>query len=446
MSRPRTNCNFLEYMNPLRVVRQIFTEDLGSVDQRYFIEQALIRRCQAQQDLVIRIALGYNALAMSILPLAGKAVLVKYFVSIHAVLFVTAFLALFKSAKRAFLIWFMMPFWLMCPALINFFGAYYHIAENDVTRTILTVSTAIICSSFMLLIDPRGKVPRVFSAIFCATIGFVAFYSSAAGGVLAMVNSVAILGSLGITFLHDRTFKETVIREFKLLIQAAPAKIVRQSASSNTDVDTVFGPKRRHCVCLSTDWREYQAMSSAMPPDKLAAALGAYYDMCERLASEMFPEGNYYSDWIADELFLVIFAKDHDEEKTLVNMTLQFSTRLLAAKDAFAEVHGLPAGIDIGISSGVSLIGMMGPAGHRKATALGDVPGQARRLQSIGKHIRQREGEADRVIFGAATLLEISEAFAVEEFTLEDRKQLRNMNHDRVFYIQPNKDQKKAAV
>ena len=437
---------FLEYINPLRVVRQIFTEDLGSADQRYFIEQALIRRRQGQQDLVIRIALGYNALAMSILPLAGKAVLVKYFISIHAVLFVTAFLALFKSAKRDFLIWFMMPFWLMCPALINFYGAYYHIAENDVTRTILTVSTAIICSSFMLLIDPRGKIPRVSSAICCAVIGFIAFSSNATGGILAIVNSVAILGSLGITFLHDHTFKDTTIREFKLLIQAAPAKIVRQSASSNTDVDTVFGPKRRHSVCLSTDWREYQAMSSAMPPDKLAAALGAYYDMCERLASEIFPEGNYYSDWIADELFLVIFAKDQDEEKSLVNMTLRFSTELLAAKDAFAEVHGLPAAIDIGISSGVSLIGMMGPAGHRKATALGDVPGQARRLQSIGKHIRQREGEADRVIFGAATLLEISQAFAVEEFTLEDRKQLRNMNHDRVFYIQPNKDQKKAAV
>jgi hypothetical protein len=82
---------------------------------------------------------------------------------------------------------------------------------------------------------------------------------------------------------------------------------------------------------------------------------------------------------------------------------------------------------------------MMGPAGHRKATALGEVPGHARRLQSLGKTIRQAQGDTDRVIFAAPTLMEITEALAVTEFKLEDKHQLRNMASTSVFYLEPLK-------
>jgi hypothetical protein len=105
----------------------------------------------------------------------------------------------------------------------------------------------------------------------------------------------------------------------------------------------------------------------------------------------------------------------------------------------FREANGVPTGIDVGVSSGLSLIGMMGPSGHRKATALGEVPGQARRLQVLGKAIRQSLGDTDRVIFAAPTLMEITEALAVTEFKLEDKKQLRNMDSSSVFYMEPLK-------
>lgn len=413
--------------------------DMASSDLRYFINQAFIRRSQSQRELAIRISIFYNALAMAVLPVAGKPTLAKYFVMIHGFVFSIGLVTLFKTPIRDFLLRFAIPIFLLSPSLINFYAAYYHIAENDHIRTIMGASTAIICGGFMSFIDPRSANPRAFSALVCIVVGFLAFAESPAGGILAMVNGVATGGSFFVTLIHDRDFRTMTEREYKLLVQAAPAKIVRESASSNIDVDKVFEPKMRHCVCLSSDWRDYQKVSASVSAESLAAALGRYYDMWERLLGEIFPEGNYYSDWIADEFFLVIFAKDAEEEKRLVNLALKFSEKIIREKEIFQKANGVPAAIDIGVSSGLALIGMMGPSGHRKATALGEVPGQARRLQVVGKAIRQTLGDTDRIIFGATTLMEITEALAVQEFKLEDKKQLRNMDGTSVFYLEPMK-------
>ncbi len=412
---------------------------VASSDLLYFTKQAVIRRSHSQQDLVIRISMFYNAISMAILPIAGKPTLANYFVMMHGCLFTLASLSLIKTPVRKHVLKFVIPVLLISPALINFYAAYYHIAENDHVRTIMGASTAIICGGFMSFIDPRGALPRGISAFLCIIVGFLAFAASAAGGILAIVNGVAVGGSFIVTLIHDRDFRTTIEREYRLLVQAAPAKIVRESASSNVDVNNVFQPKMRHCVCLSSDWRDYQSVSATVSADSLAGALGRYYDMCENLLSQIFPDGNYYSDWIADEFFLVIFAKDEVEEKRLVNLALKFAEELIREKQVFQKDNGVPAAIDVGVSSGLALIGMMGPAGHRKATALGEVPGQARRLQALGKTIRQTRGDTDRVIFAAPTLMEITEALAVTEFKLEDKTQLRNMDRSSVFYMEPLK-------
>jgi len=431
--------NFVPDQEQLDKAKSSHQKDMASSDLNYFTNQAFMRRSKSQQDLVIRIAMFYNPIAMAVLPFAGKPTLANYFIMMHGFLFTLALLGFFKTPKRDFILRIIIPALLITPSLINFYAAYYHIAESDHIRTIMGASTAIICGSFMSFIDPRGTLPRGLSALFCVLVGFLAFAESPAGGILAIVNGVAVGGSFVVTLIHDRDFRTTIEREYKLLVQAAPAKIVRESASSNVDVNKVFEPKMRHCVCLSSDWRDYQSVSASVSADSLAGAIGRYYDMCENLLSQIFPDGNYYSDWIADEFFLVIFAKDQVEEKRLVNQTLKFAEELIKHKEVFQKSNGVPAAIDVGVSSGLALIGMMGPLGHRKATALGEVPGQARRLQALGKAIRQTRGDTDRVIFAAPTLMEITEALAVTEFKLEDKKQLRNMDSSSVFYLEPLK-------
>jgi hypothetical protein len=236
----------------------------------------------------------YNPVAMILLRMVGKPSLANYFVMMHGCLFSLALLALFKTPIRDLLLRFAVPVLLISPSLFNFYAASHHIAENDHVRTIMAASAAIICGSAMSFLDPRNSLPRGLSALLCIAVGFLAFAESPAGGILAIVNGVAVGGSFVITLFHDRDFRTVVEREYRLLVQAAPAKIVRESASSNVDVYKVFEPKMRHCVCLSSDWRDYQSVSATVSADSLAGSLGRYYDMCEKLLSQIFPEGNYY--------------------------------------------------------------------------------------------------------------------------------------------------------
>jgi len=264
--------------------------------------------------------------------------------------------------------------------------------------------------------------------------------------VVAGTNAIAMGFALVITLSIERRNRILAQKEFQLMIQAAPAKIVRQSALSNDDIGMVFAPTQRHCVCISSDWRGYQALSSKVSSSELSKAIGAYYEMTDTLLSEVFPEGNYYTDWIADELFVVIFAKDASEEPGLINSSLRFARELILKKQEFVKNVDLPINIDVGIASGVSLIGMMGPAGHRKATALGDVPGQARRYQEIGKQIRRKFGENDRVLFGYNSLLAITQPFDVKQFELEAGGKVRDLAEDRVFYMEPAEHEQQSVA
>ncbi len=225
-------------------------------------------------------------------------------------------------------------------------------------------------------------------------------------------------------------------REFKIRRQIAPLTVVRRSTEDPRPIDEVFAPAMRPTVCVSSDWRNYQSLSSTLTPEALAAALNAYYEMCERVLAEVAPNGDYYSDWIADELFIVFFAEAGFAHAEIVCEALRFAERLLEEKARFVVEHQHPRAIDIGVAAGAALVGMMGPEAHRKATALGEVPGRARRLQIVGKKLRADFGERDRVIFGKEVLALVGNAWpGVSSFELPPGQKLRDLDDGEIFFL-----------
>jgi class 3 adenylate cyclase len=243
----------------------------------------------------------------------------------------------------------------------------------------------------------------------------------------------------------ERIFHEAR-REYALRGKIAPAHIVRMSGGDAEDLQSVFEPKKRRSVCISSDWRNYQKLSEKLDPNQLRDALNGYYDICYGLLRQAFPRGNYYTDWIADELFIVVFVEENEDAKAVVNAAMHFAESLIRGKETFRSRYGLPAAIDVGVSTGSALIGMMGPEGFRKATALGDIPGRARRLQSAGKLLRSRLGEADRVVFDHDVLMQIVDAFDVKTFEAQAPLRLRDLACDSLFYVEPNGAPKTAAA
>jgi hypothetical protein len=87
--------------------------------------------------------------------------------------------------------------------------------------------------------------------------------------------------------------------------------------------------------------------------------------------------------------------------------------RIIEFRYQFFVEHGFPAGVEVGVASGVASVGVFTSGAVVKATAFGNVPGEARSLQDIAKGLRQTHRSVDRVV--------MSESFAADAgFPAED--------------------------
>lgn len=428
--------------NIAEALRQIFATEYSSSDEKYFVNLAMERRRRVSGDLVIRLGIIYNTALPLFSLLVVNPKIIPYIVAFHILslamtmpMFIpqVAVKPIIDAVGRKYVL----PILILTPPLFYALLAHFIAPTFHEPRHILLINHIYMVSILIVLVHPGQRWQRALAVLILSINSFFAFYQHPVGSALTLFSAFTMVIAFINTVWIENQMRRLAMHEFALMSQAAPAKIVRQASLSNDDLGKVFAPIQRHCVCISSDWRGYQAISASITPERLAAALGSYYEMVDRLLADTFKEGNFYSDWIADELFVVIFAKDTNEEKILINAALSFAGNLVKKKQEFVDANGLQISIDIGVSSGVSLIGMMGPPAHRKATALGDVPGQARRFQMAGKYLRTRFGETDRVIFGSNSLMQITEPFDIKQFDLSGDERVRDLGDRTLFYMEP---------
>lgn len=210
--------------------------------------------------------------------------------------------------------------------------------------------------------------------------------------------AVVLLCAAGIGVVTTARKQRDARREYLRLRRVVPSQIIRQG----TDFEdaNLFRAANRSCICIASDWRGYQKMSADRTPDEIADWLQNYYEMCEMQLENHFPDGNYFSDWIADELFIVIFRENGS----------------------------------VAASVGEALIGLLGPKSHAKTTALGEVAGHARRIQTLGKLIRSRYGEEDRILFTDPRFAEAVMHRNVSEFVSDHP--LRDLSEQKFYYYE----------
>lgn len=253
----------------------------------------------------------------------------------------------------------------------------------------------------MALLAFRNYVHSVMLVIYLATLAYglqgypEPLYGWAFGALLGLASSNAFI------FSH-RAMKRQSIRSFRQQSMCTPKQVLVHAIQAKRPITEVFGPEQRHCVCICSDWRRFQTFTTEVTAERLASILEAYYTEQLRLLEIAFPEGNYFLDWIADELFAVGFVTHTSDENAIAHSAVIYAQLCLATRPVFTSRHGAPRGIDIGISQGHATVGMLGPQGNKKATALGKVPGMARRLQTVGKELRQIAGSIDRIVIDPA--------------------------------------------
>jgi len=405
-------------------------------DEAYFCTQFIKRRELDLQELALPIGVAYNLMSAIIVRMFTDSNTIVAILSIvHAFNALLCSAAIIESRFQSKLKN------LLPIVLVSSPAAYLIVSRMNIERMaqgelVVSISMAVLLTIFGIILFPARTKLFSFMAISLSGLAYYATQNHESCLPFTFILSVTSLTTVIYRVVQHAQLYQIGRREYSALVQTAPSKIVRHSVESSQSLSDVLSTKLRHSVCLSSDWRSYQALSAKLDASTLSSALGEYYNICGTIFSKHFPQGNYYSDWIADELFVVSFAQDEHMDYSLVDSMISAAIDLLEAKKKFHEKFGFPAAIDVGISSGSCLIGMMGPDWHKKATALGEVAGRSRRYQSAGKLIRNLKGETDRIIFGSEAIMGIASPFNVKSLDLPKGRTLRDLDGSQIFYIE----------
>lgn len=299
---------------------------------------------------------------------------------------------------------------------------------------IMERGTRILVLYFVILCPTRGVTSWSTFALYSALLA-----ASTPRGPLSLglgITDQMVLASAVFArhflLLHNRRAAE---REFLDLLKTTPAQIVYRAALDGESIERLFEPQVRFGCYLCSDWRGYQKIAGQLEPAELAAALQEYYAGVDTLLATHLTDGNYFSDWIADELFIVIYETAEIQAEAVALSSLAVGMALLRHKEEFVARRGFPRSIDVGVAAGETVMGMLGPRMHRKATALGVVSGRARRMESAGKYLRGRFGEQDRVVFGEDLFCMATEHPGVSSCEIPNGEQLRDLPDRRIYAL-----------
>ena len=189
-------------------------------------------------------------------------------------------------------------------------------------------------------------------------------------------------------FRHQ--FLSSLSGRYQYMSSLLPHKFAKRVTVAERDVsiEELFPTKEYFTVCLCSDWRNYQKITTTSEHKDVQDMLERFYEIIYSELSKSDLDGQYYADWTADELF-IIFYGNQDQKDKVISESLTFC-HTLATKLYIEVSNSLNKGIkyDIGLSSGEGLIGLQGPGKFKRTTITGDVAGNAKRFETQAKTLR----------------------------------------------------------
>ena len=190
-------------------------------------------------------------------------------------------------------------------------------------------------------------------------------------------------------FRHQ--FISSLSGKYQYMSSLLPHKFAKRVTvtEGNFSIQKLFPTKEYYTVCLCSDWRNYQKITTSREHKDVQDMLEGFYEIIYKELSALDLDGQYYADWTADELFIIFYGNKNQKEKVdneALNFCHNLSTKL------YIEIsNNISNGIkyDIGISSGCGLIGLQGPGNFKKTTITGEVAGNAKRFETQAKKLRK---------------------------------------------------------
>ena len=268
-----------------------------------------------------------------------------------------------------------------------------------ISESVAASYTVVLLGNFFVIITSTLFMYRFWREQYCVTLVSVicllnlAYFKSSLQQDAIRLIYFHIL-SFSVAHYYRNQFLENLYKKFLYISSMIPMKIAKYFTftSGRDPIDQIFKSKERFTVCLSSDWRNYQQFTDSMDNALLSDLIEKFYDIIFDKLEEYVPDGQYYADWTADELFIV-FYDDDDNKNEVIKKSLRFANSL--STEIYMKIYSelnIDLKYDIGICSGPGFLGLQGPKKFKKTTITGQSAGIAKRLESEAKNLRSGQG------------------------------------------------------
>jgi len=333
---------------------------------------------------------------------------------------------------------------LLLPALlynIIYISYLYNISDNYYTLVLLANFITIIVT--IMFAAKFWKEQYAISTISLVIIFFSSIYKGKYidGFYLTVFHLISFVSA----YFFRRSFILSMYERYYHTASLVPKNVAKHIAMTDgvIELDKIFKPTKRFTVCLSSDWRNYQELASTKDPKYIEELFQNFYNYVFEELDRVMPEGNYYADWTADELFIIFFDEENNENNIIKN-ALTFSH--VYAEKIFNKINAnidSKLMYDIGMASGVGLLGLQGPEKLKKTTITGESAGTAKRLETEAKNLRNDVNAALPILIVDERLYECTQDLNLFNQGFREiiaiTKDIKNKN----FYLWLNNDFKK---
>ena len=198
--------------------------------------------------------------------------------------------------------------------------------------------------------------------------------------------------SLIAAFFFRREFVGSLHERYDHMSSLVPKKVARYIAISHgkLSLEELLEAKERFTVCLCSDWRDYQKLAQKYEAAQISKLFEGFYDIVFEELETIIPEGNYYASWTADELFVIFYSETDNQETTKIEALTFAHVLSTLVSDRVRKAFDIDLAYDIGLASGVGILGLQGPSKMKKTTLTGESAGTAKRLETEAKTVRKK--------------------------------------------------------
>lgn len=155
---------------------------------------------------------------------------------------------------------------------------------------------------------------------------------------------------------------------------------VVEGIMSSADADPLR-PRRQDVSVLFSDIRDFTKMCEALNPEQMTSHLESYFT---NMVEVIFSQGGTLDKFVGDMILTFFNAPKElvEHERKSVETAILMQKRLRQVEDTWVKEH---FNVGMGLASGESVVGNIGPAAHCDYTVIGDAVNVGARLQAMAK-------------------------------------------------------------